>query len=359
MAATASSSGGGGGTGASSITTNGGGKKQQRSFTIFRNNRTRFTLDNVMDGILNACTFAMEKIVLLLGPMLIIFASVIISGLTHTFFTVVLPMLQRYHLGHDGQSATSMSYVCIAMHIIYVVFVLSEIVFNYFMCVTTSNKGKNNDLVARELALATNFDYPETPQEIEQFRRDYEDKMLLRIKRRQMRSSGGGGTTSSNSNNTTNTNGESTASTIANNSEQQAQDSLTLPSGNGGGTSVTVTQRKKGATKQANKKKLPNPKQVRNWMLMAHDEWGYCQRTKQPKPPRSHYDHVTKSLVMNLDHYCPWMFNTSKFYYLEEWPLPGQSKRDSIDKEILPTAFLPSVSVSLFLSWIFQLQIFL
>ena len=25
--------------------------------------------------------------------------------------------------------------------------------------------------------------------------------------------------------------------------------------------------------------------------------------------PRSHYDHVSKKLVLNMDHYCPWMFN--------------------------------------------------
>ena len=28
-----------------------------------------------------------------------------------------------------------------------------------------------------------------------------------------------------------------------------------------------------------------------------------------PKAPRSHFDHVTKKLVLNMDHYCPWMFN--------------------------------------------------
>ena len=44
----------------------------------------------------------------------------------------------------------------------------------------------------------------------------------------------------------------------------------------------------------------------------APDEWGYCQKTNQPKPPRSHYDYVSKSLVMCMDHYCPWMFNASK-----------------------------------------------
>ena len=46
------------------------------------------------------------------------------------------------------------------------------------------------------------------------------------------------------------------------------------------------------------------------WMLMGASEWGWCQKSNQPKPPRSHFDHVTKNLVLNMDHYCPWMFNT-------------------------------------------------
>ena len=32
-----------------------------------------------------------------------------------------------------------------------------------------------------------------------------------------------------------------------------------------------------------------------------------------PKAPRSHYDHVTHKLVLNMDHYCPWMFNVVGF----------------------------------------------
>lgn len=53
---------------------------------------------------------------------------------------------------------------------------------------------------------------------------------------------------------------------------------------------------------------------VFGWMLMAPDEWGFCANTNQPKPPRSHYDHVTKLLVLNMDHYCPWMFNTVGYF---------------------------------------------
>ena len=39
--------------------------------------------------------------------------------------------------------------------------------------------------------------------------------------------------------------------------------------------------------------------------------WNVCrQNGGGAKPPRSHYCHVTNRLVLNMDHYCPWVFNT-------------------------------------------------
>jgi hypothetical protein len=272
----------------------------RRTFSLL-GRRFSCEFQNVMDACLHTCTIAMEKIVLILGPMLIMFATVIISGLTWTFFTVVLPMLRHYYFENPQVEVTSMSYVTVACHIIYVIFVLTQIVFNYFMCVTTSNKGANYAIVIREMAAVTNFEFPETPQEIETFRRDFEDKMLLRIKRRQMRAA-------------------QDEEKAQSKEEEAAAAAAASSSTNGDGSenSGGVTHRKTATTAKkapvaAKKKKLPTPKQVRNWMIMAPDEWGYCQRSKQPKPPRAHYDHVTKAQVLCLDHYCPWMFNTSKY----------------------------------------------
>ena len=39
-----------------------------------------------------------------------------------------------------------------------------------------------------------------------------------------------------------------------------------------------------------------------------------CRRTGQYKPPRSHYDSVTGRLVLNMDHFCPWLDNCIGFY---------------------------------------------
>lgn len=50
-----------------------------------------------------------------------------------------------------------------------------------------------------------------------------------------------------------------------------------------------------------------------SWIDRDPFEWGYCKYSQAPKAPRSHYDHVTRKLVLNMDHYCPWMFNVVGF----------------------------------------------
>lgn len=39
-------------------------------------------------------------------------------------------------------------------------------------------------------------------------------------------------------------------------------------------------------------------------------EWSKCRKSGADKPPRSHFDNVAKKLVMNFDHWCPWLFNS-------------------------------------------------
>jgi len=39
-----------------------------------------------------------------------------------------------------------------------------------------------------------------------------------------------------------------------------------------------------------------------------------CGRTGKYKPPRSHYDPVTGRLVLNMDHFCPWVANTVGYH---------------------------------------------
>jgi hypothetical protein len=227
--------------------------------------------------------------------------------------------------------------VVVGFHVSFVIFLLIEILFNYYMCVTTRNTGANYDKVVRELATVTNFVYPETPQDVASFRRDFNDKMMLRMKRRHERemnyqhapaviisevdNSDGAKVTSMTvdtptMNGDVNNNGDIENNTNNGTTTSTADGSVADASST---DPTIVTKRKNINVKSSSSKtktkttttvkKQPTPQQMRNWMLMAPDEWGYCSRSNQPKPPRSHYDHVTKTLVLCLDHYCPWMFN--------------------------------------------------
>ena len=247
------------------------GGNRRRTFMVCGE---RFVLPkDTLDLIFHIGTVLFEKGILLLGPLLIIFASLIIGGLAHTFFTIVIPMMKDKYESEGGDNH---GVLIIGTNTAFVVFLLVEIIFNYYMCVTTRNGGENHQKVSRELAKVTGFVYPETPQEVETFRRDYEHKMHIRItKQRQAFMA-----EKSNSDDTTNVKNRKSQSNSSNPSNSSGQ----------------------------------KPEKIRNWMLMAPDEWGYCHRSKQPKPPRSHYDHVTKSLVICFDHYCPWMFNSIGYF---------------------------------------------
>lgn len=233
-----------------------------------------------MDAWCSLMHCCMESFVYLLGPILICLASSIIGLLVYTYFTVVKDMLWLYH------SDNAYAFYIVQTHTSVVVFLLINVVYNYALCVCTSNiKGKSYNKVMREMAAATGFSFPESPAEVEQFRKDYEDRMLLRMQCRRHRAI-------------------EAANRTAN--------------GNVNGNDKSVTQRKNASNGTVGNQIIhptasPAP-QVRPWMIMGPLEWGFCSRTKQPKPPRAHYCHVSKGLVFCLDHYCPWMFNSVGYF---------------------------------------------
>ena len=238
-----------------------------------------------MEAWCGLCQMFVEYFVYLLGPVLICLASAIIGLLVYTYFTIIKGMLELHY--NDIWYGT---YI-IHGHTSMVLFLLVNVVTNYALCVATSNiKGKSYDMVMREMASATGFHFPETPAQVDQFRQDYEDRMILRMQCRRQR-----------------------AMEAAN---RQAM-GITNGNNNNSSSNNNVTQRKSatsGNTPNANnngnvKPTAPEP-QLRPWMMMGPLEWGFCNRTNQPKPPRAHYCHVSKGLVFCLDHYCPWMFST-------------------------------------------------
>jgi len=45
----------------------------------------------------------------------------------------------------------------------------------------------------------------------------------------------------------------------------------------------------------------------------AHPSYSLCVHSGQYKPPRAHYDVITRRIVLNFDHFCPWVVNSIGF----------------------------------------------
>ena len=251
------------------------------------------------------CVTLVDMGVYLLGPILILLASAIIFGLTHTFFYVMLPMLASpvdpqvaKEVAAKGLEEIPVVYTkTIYAHIAFVFFLLVNVLHNYVLCVTTRNNGPAFDRIVRALAEATDFLYPETEEERVESKRAYEQKMIAkgRARRdmaRQRRQEANMAAAMTQQRQTQNGNNGSVTTSI--------------DFGNGVSTNGS---NQVAATAPAPAPAPPIPA-MPAWMLMGASEWGWCQKSNQPKPPRSHFDHVTKNLVLNMDHYCPWMFNT-------------------------------------------------
>lgn len=257
--------------------------------SFIRRNNNRDLFESFIE-LIQSC---FELFVYLLGPVLICLASSIIGLLMVTVYTTLLPLYSHYYATTNPNW-----YFMVYIHASMSVFFFGNVLFNYYCCIRTKNcNGTSSfDLVCRQMANATGFfDYPETPVETRQYQLEFEDKMRLRIKLRNARSrvERNNKNSKNNTNDTANTASISTATTkvVDNNSNSNIKN-ISNTGGNDGN----------------------NNNVVRQWMLIGPFEWGFCVKTNQPKPPRSHYDHVTKSLVLCLDHYCPWMFNTVGYF---------------------------------------------
>lgn len=222
----------------------------------FRSSRT-----NLLDACFDGFQAVAEAFIKLIGPLLILLALSIIGLLCFVYFYVIVPKIRVKH-----QESPYGGWI-VAFHTTWVTVLVFNILFNYAYCVCTRNAGTPQyDQVVRELAEISDLSYPETPNELQVYKRDFEDRMVLRMQRRRERAA------------------------------EQAD----------------AAARKASTTSTTAKKIKETP--LRSWMLLGPYEWSYCNNSHQAKPPRSHFDHVSKSLVLNLDHYCPWMFNAIGYF---------------------------------------------
>ncbi|KAL7536382.1 hypothetical protein ACHAXR_007129 [Thalassiosira sp. AJA248-18] len=282
----------------------------------------------------------------LLGPILIALASSIIVGLTYVYFRVILPMLagtnwvftnddwNQYYGGYGdeadhGQSdngsmpISQLSSTFLALstptgifHTLIISFFLVNILYNYYQCVKTSNTGPRYDVVVRELAEVTGFHYPQTEAELVQCKKDFERKIYEKAKQRrdEMMAAAKAAENAPLVSNGASSSASAPLGTTAQakstrNGDEESQISLSSPLL--ASSSTTTAQASTALTAKKAPLKLPK---IHNWMLLSPIEWGYCRYSSHPKPPRSHYDHVIKANVLNMDHYCPWMFNCIGYF---------------------------------------------
>lgn len=46
----------------------------------------------------------------------------------------------------------------------------------------------------------------------------------------------------------------------------------------------------------------------------VRQQYRLCPKTSMYRPPRSHFDSVTRRVVLNMDHFCPWVCNTVGYF---------------------------------------------
>jgi hypothetical protein len=118
-------------------------------------------MTEVMKGAARIGDYCISNVVMnIVGPALILIVFGMCYILVSSFWNVFYPWLGRFK----------------DLHAAFVAFVIIQVAFNHAMCVYTSNSSKTEKFsrVARELAFATpDYTYPETPQQVEQAKRDY------------------------------------------------------------------------------------------------------------------------------------------------------------------------------------------
>jgi len=236
------------------------------------------------------------------------------------------------------------------LHESYVLFIIFNILFNYFACVTTRNfPGTKYENVVRELADATGFDYPDTVEGHEHWKMQFHQqltgqRLVLRDinmeRHRPFAKDSNDGTNSTNINNSTSGNDcqkpcygdNGTISQVGNDTCSSRDIPMGYSSSSQINNESTTTMKPQIISNTNNLIQpsllqsprssplsitTPTPPQnlSREYVrtIIGPHDWSYCTRSRLAKPPRSHFDQVTRGLILNMDHFCPWMFNVGKW----------------------------------------------
>ncbi len=288
---------------------------------------------------------------LLLGPVLVIVATGLISFCLYIGVTCVLPLYGSPY-GFIRLSST-----------IFTVFLGINILFNYFYCVTTNPGTHDSEAFKRlvEQAVVAGDLPPDTLNIDSGIDDDGNDD-------------------------------NSTKNLGVNDSDMQpllnnGSNNVVMPSNeirNRVANDINTTPSYSLRSKIINTEDARNKKDEPTENPYA---WGHCKKSNGPKPPRAHYDRVTRKLVLKMDHYCPWMFNVvgwrnyRYFFLFLLWlwvgtifailmtlfPFLAITKHKSYGLPVIPSAhrsnislmFIICVSIAIAISFLFFWHVYL
>ena len=231
-----------------------------------------------------------------LGPLLICFAMSIICGLLYVYFGTILPVMKLGYFGY-------------VLHVSLALFLLFNVLFNYAMCSTTRHSGDHYQAVVRELAEVTNFTYPENQAELKLFVDTFRRKFGRERASRASQSAGGSGDLPQPGNCGASANGNTGGGSHKGNAAPSAS-SQSSKIAVAGQKELPVDDCSPPSTETSASDEFSAP----SWMSLGPQEWSYCTKSRKPKPPRSHFDHASRDLVLNMDHFCPWMANCIGYF---------------------------------------------
>eukprot|EP00632_Arachnochrysis_sp_CCMP2950_P008047 CAMPEP_0185716358 /NCGR_PEP_ID=MMETSP1164-20130828/42597_1 /TAXON_ID=1104430 /ORGANISM="Chrysoreinhardia sp, Strain CCMP2950" /LENGTH=441 /DNA_ID=CAMNT_0028383973 /DNA_START=91 /DNA_END=1416 /DNA_ORIENTATION=- len=261
---------------------------------------------------------------LALGPLLIVTVFVLVSSETYWALKYLVPAFAPCCGPRWG------------LHAAWIAFLLFNGMFNYLSCVLT-DPGTHTSEVYADLVYEASQRGDIAPSEWEEYAQRHglpaKRKRLVRWHRFDTRDASADGIMSSSSSggmNATTTSGGSSGGVASGGPSSSASASsethhhhhqnggATTSSGTMGGSQHRVRHaaaapsssssggRHRAAAASGARRAGPHRG---SWIDRGPYEWGFCRYTHGPKAPRAHFDHVTKKLVLNMDHYCPWMFN--------------------------------------------------
>ena len=228
-----------------------------------------------VDFMMDNASVIMDVAMKILGPFLLLVAATIIYFLLYEFYHLVLPLLDHAKFSFWWTFHNAM-----------VLFLITNVLYNYVLCVTCKHGGERYQRALHELARKTNYEMPETEEDVVRIERRYEEKIMREHRQREQRKE---------EQRRKEQNYDADTDTDDEENKNNNDNSNSDNNGNNNNNSNHNHNHNHNNNNKHNNSEAPAP--AAGWSSQGRTEWSFCRRTKAPKAPRSHYDHVTKQQV--------------------------------------------------------------